>query len=219
MAQKNIFTAEQLDFLKEMFSIGAGNAATAFSQLFECRVEIEVPKMTVMSVGDIWDSEYYDASYTFCTITKMTIVGDVVGNLFFIVQDKYVPPLIEVMEKAAFKIPKHETDKGMTRELQNSMLAEMGNIFAGTYLGAISRFCKLNIIHTLPILEKEKLYIFLERFIRGNCRIDDSLIMIDLKFTAEHNPFEGLLLIILSKDTIKSFTDALHNAKETMGVK
>lgn len=218
MDKDAILTEEQLDFLKEMFSIGAGNAATAFSQLLECKVEIEMPKMTVQTIRGIWDSDYYDTIYTFCTMTKMAIAGDIIGDLFFIMKDEFVPGIVEVMLNAGPKIAKPEAGMETADELQESMILEFGNIFAGTYLGAISRFCKMNIIHTLPILEKEKLFTFLERFIVSNCSIEDLLVMIEIKFIAGGAPFEGLLLIVLSKETIGYFVKALGDAKGVLGV-
>ncbi len=41
MKEKNIYTEEQMDFLTEMMSIGAGNAAAALSQLLQLDVKLQ----------------------------------------------------------------------------------------------------------------------------------------------------------------------------------
>lgn len=214
MAQKSIFSKEQLDFLNEMFSIGSGNAATAFSQMFGAKVEMEMPVVTVMDVKQIWDSKYYSSEYVICTITKMQLFGEVVGNLFYILKGEYVEQLTEYMQKTAFPILLLKIEENDSIKWHDSMLEEMGNIFAGTYLGAISRFCKLNIIHTLPVLQKDHLYTFLEKYIRDNqVHIDDSFIAVENRFIIDAKPFECLLIINLTRDTTKRFIQALKDAK------
>jgi chemotaxis protein CheY-P-specific phosphatase CheC len=217
MEQKRIFSKEEIDFLHEMFSIGAGNAVAAFSQMFGAKVDMEMPVVTVMDVKQIWDSKYYDSEYVVCTITKMQLFGEVIGNLFYVLKGEYVKQLIEYMEKTAFPKMMIKIEEKDRIKWQDSMLEEMGNIFEGTYLGAISRFCKINIIHTIPVLEKDKLYAFLEIYIRDNqVHIDDHFILVENRFIIDEKPFEGLLIINLTKDTTKRFIQALKDAKDEL---
>ena len=53
MDNKKLFSDEQLDFLREMSSIGAGNTAGALSQLLECDVDLKVLKIHVFLLTEV----------------------------------------------------------------------------------------------------------------------------------------------------------------------
>ncbi|MCL2684190.1 MAG: chemotaxis protein CheC, partial [Synergistaceae bacterium] len=84
-----------LDAIREIGNIGAGNAATAMSQLLGCPVEIDIPKAELVSIYDL--DRFYDdpdSSYTavfassdnedpfnFMLLIKESEVGRLVGLL------------------------------------------------------------------------------------------------------------------------------------------
>ncbi|HWR57022.1 MAG TPA: chemotaxis protein CheC, partial [Negativicutes bacterium] len=47
--------ALQLDALREIGNVGAGNAATALSQLINKKINMSVPKVSVAPIGDVPD--------------------------------------------------------------------------------------------------------------------------------------------------------------------
>lgn len=165
---KELFSEEEIDFLNEMFSIGAGNATVALTQLFGLNVDLDMPKVNVINVNNIWDTPYYEKKYMFCTITRMKLFG---------------------------------------------------NILSGTYLGSISRFCRLNIVHTIPILEKNHLYSFMEKFLKEEeIHINDHILMTENRFTIERKAFQIILMIILNKDNIQKLKGALPDARAELNI-
>jgi chemotaxis protein CheY-P-specific phosphatase CheC len=69
------FTDEEIDFLTEMMNIGSGNGGTAFSQLLQCKVDIRIPKLHVISATEEASSIFRDESGRFSCV-KMSMVGD-----------------------------------------------------------------------------------------------------------------------------------------------
>ena len=48
-----LFTEEQLDFIREMMNIGAGNAVTALQQMRHCPVDLIIPTVHVLPVVQV----------------------------------------------------------------------------------------------------------------------------------------------------------------------
>ena len=48
-------SAAQMDALREIGNVGAGNSATALSQIINRRIEMNVPKVSIVPLGDVPD--------------------------------------------------------------------------------------------------------------------------------------------------------------------
>ena len=98
MNDKKLFSEEQLDFLSEMMNIGAGNAATALGQMIQCEVNVKIPQVHVVPVLNA--PSVFDDPNLPAACVRMSMVGDVTGNLFFIVPDDQKARLIRMMEQS-----------------------------------------------------------------------------------------------------------------------
>ena len=56
MKDIELLTDKEMDFLREMLNIGAGNAAGAFAQMLNCPVDVKIPEIYFLS-SDCWSLE------------------------------------------------------------------------------------------------------------------------------------------------------------------
>ena len=68
----------QLDALREVANIGAGHAATALSQLTDCRIMISVPEINVTRIEDV--PEMLGEAEQVVTAVLMHMLGDLTGR-------------------------------------------------------------------------------------------------------------------------------------------
>ncbi len=141
---KNI-TEFQLDVLREIGNIGAGNAATALSKLLNKQVDMNVPRVLVLPFHEI--SEFVGGEECLIITVFLRIEGDVPGNMFFILNQDAAKVLAKelVCDEA-------DQDAGLFSEIELSALQEIGNILAGSYLTSLSDLTKLNLQPSVPAL-------------------------------------------------------------------
>ena len=48
-------SAAQMDALREIGNVGAGNSATALSQIISKRIDMNVPRVSIVPLGDVPD--------------------------------------------------------------------------------------------------------------------------------------------------------------------
>lgn len=211
MSDKIALSKDEVDFLKEMVNIGVGNAVTALSQLLRCSVDVKVPavySLTLTTVSTILD----DPALPVVCI-KMDMVGNVRGEVFFIVSEKDKNALVRAAEKAMFGAAK-------AGALDLSVLEEIGNILAGVYLTAIHDFCKLNIYHTVPSLRTDMLQSLLDELLVNMGRQAESFIVVESEFTiaieseifAHGERIRTFLLMIPSVESVKALVDSIKGA-------
>ena len=97
--EEKFLSEEQIDFLTEMMNIGAGNAATALSQMLKCEAEMKIPSVRALQSPKV-SFLLEDPSLPVACV-RMDMVGDVAGNIFFIVPDEQKTKLIRLMERAS----------------------------------------------------------------------------------------------------------------------
>ena len=216
MNDMELLSEEQLDFLCEMMNIGAGNAATAFSQMLQFEVNIEIPAVRVLPSLKT-PSILGDPSFPTACV-RMGMVGDVAGDLYFIVPDEDKVNLIHFIERAMLggigvsPLIRRFSDSAVP-DLDLSVLTEMGNILAGVYLTAIRDFCRLNIYHSVPTIAIDMIQSLLDESIVALSHEVEAIILIETKFILGENHIRTFLLLVPAVQSVKVLVDSIEQAR------
>ena len=122
-----------LDAIREIGNIGAGNAATAMSQLLGCPVEIDIPKAELVSIYDL--DSYYDDPDSSYTAVLATSDNEEPFNFMLLVKESEVGRLVGLLVTKQFGM---DMTDSMTQEMMDSALGEIGNILLGSFLNAVN---------------------------------------------------------------------------------
>ncbi|MGE6378084.1 chemotaxis protein CheC [Peribacillus muralis] len=136
----------QLDILKEIGNIGAGNAATSLSAILNRKIDMNVPTARIVSFDEMMEIAG-GADHVVASVF-LRIEGDVSGSMFFVLSLPVAQYLIrEMAGDSAFSI-----ENIPHAELALSCLQELGNILSGSYLSSLADFTQLNIFPSVPAL-------------------------------------------------------------------
>jgi chemotaxis protein CheC len=142
----NILTLKelQIDALREVATIGAGHAATALSQMTECKILIGVPRITISLLEDV-PAQMGDAEEPVAAVL-LHVLGDFTGRTLLVFPQPTAVRLAEVLLR--------RPSRGLSQftELEQSAIKEAGNILSGAYLNALSDFLGLMLIPSPPSL-------------------------------------------------------------------
>lgn len=210
MNEQQLFSEEQLDFLCEMMNIGVGNAAVAFTQLLQQEVDVKLPVVQTVPVAQVAFTLDDPATPVVCV--KMTMVGDVTGDLFFVVLDEDRTELTRLVQRAT---PGPNTQGA---ELEVTVLAEVGNIIAGVCLAAIHDFCKLNIYHTVPTVAIDMVQSLLDQSLSTLSRQGQTMVVIETEFDmASERRFRTFFLLLPSARSLQTLVDSIAQARMAYG--
>lgn len=122
----------QLDAIREVGNIGAGNAATALSQLLGRTVDMEVPVADLVSIYDI-PFRYGSPESQVCAVL-IRAEGDFSCNLIFVMEEAEAQGLADLL----LSMDISGMDPDVQIQMRDSALSEVGNIILGAFLNAIS---------------------------------------------------------------------------------
>ncbi len=209
MKDKELLTDKEMDFLREMLNIGAGNAAGAFAQMLNCPVDVTIPEIYFFPASDI-PPFLKDPAKSFATVS-MNMVGEVKGKLFFLVPDEKKDKLIEIVGNTS---PGGGNKGGV--EVDLSVLEELGNILAGVFLVAIHDFCKLNIYHSVPDLRSDMLQALIDESIAAATRESSQIILAVSTFIIVGENIKTFFLIIPDMKSTKKLLNSISDARKQM---
>jgi chemotaxis protein CheC len=202
---------EELGFLTEIINIGAGNAAGALEQLLGAVVEMDFPDVRIVDPMQL--SSLMDSLAEPVVGVKMTVLGDIRGDLFFIVSmgDKEI--LRELAEKATPGAGKIITDP------DDSTLEEISNIIAGVFLYSIHEFCRLNASHTVPESSIDMLLSLLDESMADKMKVYPNFIWIKSTFKINGKPGKNIpvyFILVLTTESISKLKTVIQSAGERM---
>ena len=132
----------ELDTLKEIGSIGAGNSATALSELIGQQIRIKQPEVRIMEYNEAIEWIGGPEEITAGVLVKVS--GQINGIMLNVQQLDFVNLVLESM------LGKGVEDYQELHELQASALIEVGNIMISTFINALSSLANIKINLTVP---------------------------------------------------------------------
>ena len=134
----------QLDVLKEIGNIGAGNAATALAELLADGVSMSVPELTIADANEVVSILGGPENPVVGILLTMSI--DVKGIIMLVFEEKFLNTVLRTL------LGKEIESLAAMSELDRSVFMEIGNIMSSTYLNALSMLTGLSIDISTPDL-------------------------------------------------------------------
>ncbi len=132
----------ELDALKEVGSIGTGNAATSLSELIGRKVRIKTPEVRIMGYNEAIDWIGGPEEITAGVLVKLS--GQLNGIMLCAQKLDFINLVLESM------MGERISDYDELHDMENSALIEVGNIMISTFINALSGLSEINVDLTVP---------------------------------------------------------------------
>lgn len=132
----------EIDTLREVGSIGTGNAATALSQLLGQPVRITMPEVRIMGYNEAIEWIGGPETITAGVLVKMS--GEMNGIMLSVQPLEFVNLVLKSM------LGEQVSEYIKMNEFQQSALVEVGNIMISTFINALSSLADIEMFLTVP---------------------------------------------------------------------
>lgn len=138
------YSEVQLDILREIGNIGAGNAATSMSSLLNRPINMSVPEVRLLDLEEATYVMGQPEDVVIGVLAKM--YGDIEGVMMLIVSREFASLALGVLlgEDAAAVDWLHLSD------MERSAIEELGNIMISSYCRSISMLLDLSMKTSVP---------------------------------------------------------------------
>lgn len=191
----------EMDVLKEIGNIGAGHAATALSTLLNRPIDMGVP--TVQRVPFELIAESVGGDESIVTAVYFRVEGDAPGNLFFMMTPEAAKQLLHHFSGSVTNEVLEFTD------MERSILSEIGNILAGSYLSSLADFTRLAMMPTVPGFAVDMAGAILSYGLLHMSHMGNEALLIDTNFLEGSNRVQGQFFLIPDPDSFGAIFEAL----------
>ena len=137
-------TSLEIDTLREIGSIGTGNAASALSSLLNRSIRITLPEVRIMGYNEAIE---WIGGPEAITAGVLVGIGGQINGIMLAVQDLDFINLV-----LSSTLEETINDYSELKDLERSALVEIGNIMISTFINALSGLADISIELTVPSL-------------------------------------------------------------------
>ena len=134
--------ALEFDILKEIGSIGGGNAATALSSMLNAKVNMSMPAVKVLGFNPALNLLGDPEELVAAIFVEMS--GELEGVMLFILTKEFADEIVQRM------LGKVGVDMLELDEIDSSVLTEIGNIVISSYITAMSSLANVEVELSVP---------------------------------------------------------------------
>lgn len=201
--QKEKLTDIQRDALKELGNIGAGNAATALSQLLGKDIELNVPDVTIIPIEKV--NEEIAKPQQIIAAVYLRIYGEIQARALLIIPHDKIFYVIDLLTKKKL---------GTTKEFgetEQSAIKEIGNIIISSYLNALAKFIGLNSVPSVPALAVDMADAIIQTIAAELAEVGPDAFLIKNEMREKEIDLSTMLLILPEMTSMKKILEALND--------
>ena len=131
-----------IDMLKEIGSIGGGNAATALSSMLNAKVNMALPEVKILGFNAALNLLGDPEELVAAIFVEMS--GELNGVMLFILTKEFSDEIVQKM------LGKPSIDFMEMDEIDTSVLTEIGNIVISSYITAMSSLSNVEVELSVP---------------------------------------------------------------------
>lgn len=189
----------QIDALREVVNIGAGNAASALSQLIQKRIDMAVPQVDILPIEKVVSKIGGEEQKIVAVVLR--IFGDAPGNVVFLLTMESSYRLIKMLtgQEAGDEFS----------EFQMSALQEVGNILTGAYINAIIKLTGMMMLSSIPAISIDMLLSLMTSVFMESEQYGEHIMSIETKFQEGNEDISSHFFYIPKPGSLKKLIQAL----------
>jgi chemotaxis protein CheC len=188
------------DALKEIGNIGAGNAATAFAQFLDCKIDMTVPSVSIMPISEV--PEITGGIEQKIVSVLLRVLGEAPGSILLLFSEDSCENLLEIVLNKQFEVTEFD-------EVEISAIKEIGNILSGSYLNAINQMTGLNLFQSVPAFSYDMAGAVLSSSMITLSLESDYALLIETTFMNGGSEIEGYFFLIPDPGSLEKILGSL----------
>ncbi len=192
--------AEQIDALREVGNVGAGNAAIALSQMVGRKVEVEVTTASSIPLNAV--TELVGGPETPVAGVHLKIEGDFSGSILLLLQEDSAQRL------AALMVPEDMRGEDDV-VVRHSALQETGSILSHAYLNALSRFTGLFYKPSVPGFAMDMAGAMMDTVLVDLGTAEDLVLVVETDFKVSGQEIRGHLVLFPDRGSLSTILNRL----------
>jgi chemotaxis protein CheC len=200
-SQSQELSVMQVSALKEVGNIGAGNAAIALSQMVDKKVDLSVPKASLIPLIAVPD--LVGGPETAVAGVYLNIAGECSGSILLLLQRD------SALSLASLMVPQ-DMDPGTELSIiKKSALQETGSILSGAYLNALGQLTGLFFKQSVPGFAIDMAGAIMDYVLVDLGATEEHVLVVETDFTVSGVKILGHLILFPDRGMLATILERL----------
>jgi chemotaxis protein CheC len=195
-------TALQHDAVTELINIAFSRAAASLSDLTKCRVDLEVPEVSVHRIGEIADAVGRFVSGDVATVHQV-FTGPVAGDAFLLLNFDGAVHLVDLLTDT-------HTTRSTLGAAAREVITEVGNILMNACLGVFGNLLHVHFSFSVPKLSLDDLNFMVQSLVIADDALQHAMV-VGARFRMRGSEVTGCLVLVLGIASFELFLKAVEN--------
>ena len=196
---KKMLSELEHDAIKEIANIGAGNAATALSDMVNKRIDIKVPDVSFVAIEKIAETLERPEEQVYGVL--LGIEGDIDGTMLLMFEKNTALCLISLL----LGEEKKDVD-----EMGDSTLKEVGNIICAAYLNSLADFLEMKILPGVPSSCYDMAVSLLNTVAAQHAMVAHTALLTNTKLHIDKENFKGEFILMTTPKAMNCIIKELN---------
>src|SRR6478609_9192636 len=198
-------TVLQQDAVTELINIAFSRAAASLSDLTKCRVDLEVPEVSVHPIDDVATAISRFVSGDVATVHQV-FTGPVAGDAFLLLNFDGAVHLVDLLTDTP-------TSGGTLGASAREVITEVGNILMNACLGVFGNLLHVRFSFSVPKLSLDDLSLMVQSLIIADNSLQHALV-VGARFRMRGSEVTGCLILVLGIASFELFLNAVETWAE-----
>ena len=199
--------ATQIDVLRELGNIGAGNAATSLSVMLDEGVGISVPQVKILDydgvVRVVGDPEDLGVAI------MIQFGGDVRGIVLFVLNHEDAMSIGDLLVGEAYHPEEGCEEPDLMAEMKLSTIKEIGNILGCSYLGSIGTMTGLTFEVSVPYVAIDMVGAILSAPLLLFSMDNSKILLVEESFSTESHSIRSHVILFADITSLNTILNKL----------
>jgi len=194
-------TPLQQDAVTELINIAFSRAAASLSDLTKCRVDLEVPEVSVHPIDDVATAISRFVSGDVATVHQV-FTGPVAGDAFLLLNFDGAVHLVDLLTDV-------RTTKGTLGAAAREVITEVGNILMNACLGVFGNLLHVRFTFSVPKLSLDDLGFMVKSLAIADDALQHAMV-VGARFKMRGSEVTGCLVLVLGISSFELFLRAVE---------
>lgn len=192
----------QLDILKEIGSIGSGQAATSLSAILDKKIDVKIEDTRLVPVIEFTDLVGGADKVVLATYCELS--GEIGGMIHLIFEREAAVKMIDTM------MNKPQGTTKIIEQMDESAFKEVANILFGSYLSSLSNMLSIKVLFSAPNFAYDLAGAILDFSLIKIASKVEQVLAIKTRLNVAGDEINGNLIVLFDNDALKKIVGTIE---------
>jgi chemotaxis protein CheC len=195
-------SSKELDILREVGSIGSGQAATSLSSILNKKIDVSIGQTNFVPIHEF--TSLVGGPDKVIVVDYAEFSGEIKGVIQLVFDRKAALRFIDLV------LNKPEGTTKIIRQMDESAFKEVGNILFGAYISSLSNMLGIKVLFSVTNMMYDLAGAIMDYSLIKISQKSEKILTIEAKLIVANEAIDGTIIVLFEEDSLKKIVSTIE---------